>query len=565
MAKRTRKIDSTAHAATFAEIIAAAPPAGPPVVGSSIIQDRIGGTFDFYLYGNPAQRRMGEIMPVNQWPEFAQGKYSLDTRLYFLFEEMLVKYPGLEGILASRIAAVTARKQIVQPASSSPRDHAVSDFVTGSLAAMGGAGGFHGLLDVLMDAMRKGLSVVEIDWEIQPGGLVAAAARIAKDGQPGETPVTLDAIVPARFHHLWPGHFRFDKAGAIYPSLGNTGVDAPLDPRRLLIFQYAAEYDNPYGVGLLSRLIHTYTFFKQVLASWVRACEENGSPSVIGKYPSNQYSAEQTKQLTEALETLRNNSIAAIPDKWTIEALFRSTTAGSFGEGFMTLLGYLDDQAAKLVSGSTLTSSEGRRSGSMALGKVHDDVRLEKVDGDARATEYVINNQLIRRLVDFNFGPDVPAPHWRIDTESEQDTGEFITNMVKAMDAGLPLPVKGIYEKLKVAVPEEGEALLNPLMSQAALEITIKYGILTKNEVRYRMGLPPMEGGDTPFSAPSPLGLSGAPAGETADAINTDDLLIESIDDEDGGGAGVLTMAERAAGVKSFAGKKKALSRVSSL
>ena len=65
---------------------------------------------------------------------------------------------------------------------------------------------------------------------------------------------------------------------------------------------------------------------------------------------------------------------------------------------------------ARAILGQTLTTDEGRRVGSMALGKVHLQVLVMQLDGlRKQLADEVMTEQVIRPLVQLNLG-DAPIP-----------------------------------------------------------------------------------------------------------------------------------------------------------
>jgi phage gp29-like protein len=450
----------------------------PPLAASSVT-DQIGRITDYYRYGNPARSRTGSIPVRSHWPELTGGIYSQDAALYELYEEILAKDLHIFGQIQTRLSAVKSRPTSFVPSSTEPADQEVCDFVKSTLEAIGGKGGFYNLLSALLYGVATGLSIVELQWAVARGALPAGPGRSITD-----------AVIPSHFKHVFPGHFVFDKDGQVFLS---TDTKSPLDRRRLLIFCHAPVYDNPYGVGLLSRLQWVFWFKKQALTFWLRAGERTAIPNTIGSY-NGTYNEQYQRDLLQLLEDLQNSGVAVKPDTWSIEVLHKAERSGAFGEGFEKLCAFLNDEISKAVVGSTLTSSEGRRSGSLALGQIHDQVRSEKIEEDARLLMEVINHQLIRPLVDFNFGPAVPAPRFVIDTDEKEDLKAEIEIDKALLESGVSLETDYFYEKYGRPKPTDQKKNAGDLAIERALPLTdsaLRNGIVDVNEVRRRFGLPP--------------------------------------------------------------------------
>jgi phage gp29-like protein len=458
---------------------------------------------DPYREGNPARRVMGPVRAVSHWPALHGNRYTQDSALYDLFEEMLHKDGKIYAAADQRLDAVTnCRRQLIA-AGSDLKDQEVRDFVEAALGGLGG-GGFDGLIDAILQCLLMGLSVIELNWEAQGG-----------------------RIVPTGYRHLHPSQFSFDTAGQMFDALSRSAQ--PLAPERYLVARYGSQFGNPYGDGLLAHVMYHYWFKKNAITFWLQAAERIGAPALLGKYPAGDAAA--LNQLTTVLADMKVNGYAAIPESWAIEVLRQANEAGAFGEGLHGLCDWLDDQISQALVGSTLTSSEGRRSGSLALGTIHDDIRREKTEGDARLVTQCINEQLIDRLVEWNFGPDTARPHWVIETTAPENMAEKAETYRKLTGMGVPISLKHIHEAFDLPIPAEGERTLR-FDDTNLYQYHLQYGILTVNEVRATLGLPPVMTGDAPTNAGrAGMDLPLAPAGTGSPAEGVEDSLIEELED----------------------------------
>src|SRR5207302_7431312 len=75
----------------------------------------------------------------------------------------------------------------------------------------------------------------------------------------------------------------------------------------------------------------------------------------------------------------------------------------SGNEAFMNALEWHNQQIAIGILLQTLTSGEGRRNGSMALGRVHFDILLFALECMKQDIEAAVNAQIVRPLIDYNF------------------------------------------------------------------------------------------------------------------------------------------------------------------
>ena len=106
---------------------------------------------------------------------------------------------------------------------------------------------------------------------------------------------------------------------------------------------------------------------------------------------------------------------------------------------------------------------------------------------------------LTRWLVDFNWGEDVPAPGWTIDLAPELDLESEVKIDRQLLQMGVTLPEGYFYEKYGRPAPISGGRRLQYDDSNL-YQYHLQFGILTVNEVRAKLGLPPVPWGDHPTS-----------------------------------------------------------------
>jgi phage gp29-like protein len=347
-----------------------------------------------------------------------------------LYDEMESKDGHLFSVLQTRKNGVLSSPRKIEPASVTSRDLLIARFVEKALTRIPRFGA--ALLN-LLDAIGKGLSILEIVWEVREGQVWVRE---------------LKSRAPGRFSFAPDGTLRLSPDEFLARVDGNESRSLP--DRKFLRFTFGGLYDEPYGRGLCARAYWYYWFKKNNTKFWVIYNEKFGAPTVVGKYRPGA-SEEERRRLFDVVESLQNDTGVTVPESITLELLEarRSGNASTYRE----LADWCNDEISRLVLGATLTSSEGRRSGSQALGMVHERVRGEYVEADARELEDAINSQLVRWLVDFNFGSRVEAPRWTIDTTRNDFLDSEIALDRELLNCGVPLPVAYFYEKYKRPVP----------------------------------------------------------------------------------------------------------------
>lgn len=392
--------------------------------------------------------------------------------LFALYDEMEQKDGHLFAVLQTRKNGLLSRPRTVVAASESPRDQRVARFVE---AALRGIGGLEQALRNMLDALGKGLSVQEVLWRVGPEGIV---------------PKRLVSRDPGRFVPLPDGGLAL-RPDPFRPAARAESARS-LAPRKFLVFRFGGLYDAPYGRGLCARAYWYYFFKKNNLKFWVIFNEKFGSPTVVGRYRPGA-PEEDRERLMEVIENLQNDTGVTVPESVALE-LLEARRSGS-ADTYRDLADWCNDEISKIVLGATLTSGEGRRSGSLAMAKVHEAVRDEYVEADARALEEAVNGQLVRWIVDFNFGTGLPAPRWTIDTSREEDLEREARIDRELLAAGVALPRAYFYEKYQRPAPLADEAALR-YDDQNLFQYHLRYGILTVNEARERLGMAPVPWGE---------------------------------------------------------------------
>ena len=126
---------------------------------------------------------------------------------------------------------------------------------------------------------------------------------------------------------------------------------------------------------------------------------------------------------------------------------------------FMALFDKIGAEMAKAVLGQTLTSDQGRV-GSQALGNVHNEVRKDLLDADAKHIASVITRDIVTPLVRLNFGDNVEVPRFKFVTEEKADLGTFATGISTLVASGLRIPANWVRDQAGIPHPEKDEEIV---------------------------------------------------------------------------------------------------------
>ena len=354
-----------------------------------------------------------------------------------LFEEIEEKDPHLFSQMQTRKLAVTGLDWEVQPFSKDVWDKEIADFIDDQLKSIEN---FDDVLIDMLDAIGKGVSIMELCWAVDDG------YNVIDD---------IEYVHPKKL--MWDStDDEMKVCTKEYPS----GISLP--ENKFVVHRYKAKSGHTSRAGIMRVVSWMYLFKNYDIKDWVSFCEVFGMPLRLGKYDASA-SEDDKKQLMEAIISLGTDAAGIVPSSTMIEFIESQKTTSV--EIYEKLARYCDEQISKAILGQTLTSDSG--GGSYAQSKTHNEVRHDLTVADAKALAVTIRRDIIRPLVEFNFGMDAELPFFVFDcqeVEDQKETVEIYKTLV--CDMGLEIPKGHIYKKFSIPEPEEGEEVLKPPVKQ---------------------------------------------------------------------------------------------------
>ena len=311
------------------------------------------------------------------------------------------------------------------------------------------------LYDVL-DAIGKGFSVTEIVWETSER-----------------------QWMPERLEWRLPQWFDFDHdTGAMLVRRADGAVDAGaervgagdwvvLEPWKYVSHQTRAKSGLPIRGGIARSAVWFWFFKNLAIKDWVRFCEAYGMPLRLGKYGPNA-TDEDRDVLLRAVLSIASDYGAIIPEGMEIEFVeAQSSGAGTGGNTFDDLIGYLDQLLSIAVLGQTLTTKEGEHSGSYALGQVHNNVRHDIERSDGRQLAATLRRDLAIPMVRLNHGDRDAYPTVKIEREEAADLEMLIKAATAFVPLGLRIRTDDLYARTGLQRPDEADEVLEPASQPA--------------------------------------------------------------------------------------------------
>lgn len=314
----------------------------------------------------------------------------------------------------------------VERGQSEPTDRAIecADVIDEALRRMKN---FNANLREILQAIQHGYSIGELMWRIDP-----------------------DMVVVEDIKNHRPDRFKYDLNMELYHV--DAGKEELLDKDKFFRYTHNPRYNNPYGTSVLRSVYWPYWFKTNMIKFLVLFAERYGNPALIGKYPAG-WGSGQIDELVASLVTVQGTSVGAVPEGTDIDILQSSDTKADF----VTALGFFNAEISKGIIGQTLSTDEGMRVGSMALGKVHESVRMDILEADSVDLSFAVNDQLIRQLIEFNLGDVVEKPTFMIAFAEPEDDEKKANSYLTLAGIGMEFPKKFIHDEFSVPMPEKDE------------------------------------------------------------------------------------------------------------
>jgi phage gp29-like protein len=347
-----------------------------------------------------------------------------------LFEEMEEKDAHLAAILQTRKLAVLGKDYEVLPYAKTPEDERLAGAVGEMVYTIPDLEG--AFLD-LLDAIGKGFALGELIWEVAGG-----AARVKAIKWVPQKKVTFGEDLTPRL---------------LAPEAPWQGVEPP--PWKLIYHRYKARSGHASRAGVLRVVGWMYLLKNYALKDWAAFNEVFGMPLRLGKYDATASPADR-EALVRAIRNLGSDAAGVISKATEIEFIEAASRGGKTNP-YQAMAEFCNREMSKAVLGQTLTTDTAGSTGTYATARVHDLVRRDLVQADAQALGTTLREQLLRPLVGFNFGWEMPVPWFRFKYEEGEDL-KTLSEVYRNLAAlGVPLSPEHLSERFGIPWAEGGE------------------------------------------------------------------------------------------------------------
>ncbi|MCC5807583.1 MAG: DUF935 family protein [Opitutales bacterium] len=296
---------------------------------------------------------------------------------------------------------------------------------------------FDGTVYALMDAIARGISVLEIDWDLVDGYYIPVGTRTVPSTSLG-----------FEMQNHMPGGLR------LFPDRDRT------KPRRF------EEYPHKFLVGIYRgkgghiaktaqlRALAPYWLGRMLGWEWMaHRAELFGLPIRWANYPADLDDAE-IQRLASMIENMGTAAWGIFPQGVDLK-LQSGAISGVAGANEPTerLMNIADRACDLIFIGQTLTSqSDGV--GSYAMARVHRDVELDHYESYASYVAKVINSQLLPSIIELNWGSAHEVPEFQFNLPRvDHENDKVRRDKILFKDMGLPVARAWLYERHRVPPP----------------------------------------------------------------------------------------------------------------
>ncbi len=388
--------------------------------------------------------------------DYLTSAISGDTLNQFaLFEEMEEKWPELRlALYKHKFKAARRNPRIVPP--DHPQNPALArekaEFANHVFA---GIRHWHRTAFNLLDAVGKGISAAEIDWEItdSQAGTLAPPARSA---------VIIREMPWVNYRH-WS--YWWDKPELqLFPDLRNRGLHFDIPDRKFVVFHHLSKSGHPARAAMLRPLAWYFLIYLFAMKDWGTLAETFGV-DVAHAFCSKDATQEQRN--TILLHLSRLAARAGVFDEGTAINLQRAASTSAFPQE--TIVKYCSEKALECLLGASLATQAGER-GARSLGLVQQDETEELVDWTCLLFAGTMTGTALRWLMEFNFAEPGDNPVMELPGANRRDLAALANVLTLLVNLGARVPEAWVHAQFDIPHPQPFDLVDGARSGQPHLE-----------------------------------------------------------------------------------------------
>lgn len=356
----------------------------------------------------------------------AQAADAGDPRMLFeLYDEMLLKWPRLAAVEATRRLALTGLDWQIEG-----EDARAAEYCRRALARIPN---FRDALEHLASAIGRGVAVCELVWST------------------GE----LSDIVPVPHSRLCVDAYEPWRLRIRTASDPTRGVAIDAQPRKWLVHAPGAAPGRWFAGGLLRASMPLFVAQYFNFRNWLTFSEIAGMPVRVARFEPSATEAEKRDMLS-MLRALGSDAVAAFSKSIDVQML--ESRGGE--KPYQPLADYSNTEITILWLGQHLTT-DIKSSGSRAAAEIHDRVREDLLVDNIRRESDSIGRGLLAPLVESQFGAGAALPRFRRSLIESVDTKVLAETLVLAVrELGLRVSSSWAHRALGLPQAASGEATI---------------------------------------------------------------------------------------------------------
>lgn len=392
--------------------------------------DRIKGMFKGAKNTSQAQSLYQEVSYSDPTRLFADGvmRYNpseLVTRKGLRIFDKMRKDDQIKAAMSFKKHAVLSSGWEIESPKGKPEDWEVKVFLEDM---------FNNIEGTLYESLFSILSALEYGYSI--------SEKVYSQDESNR--IVLKALKTNKPHSF---EFRSDKFGNLIElrqaksQVGYTiftdGEKLPID--KFAIFTNQKEFGNHYGISDYEAAYRPW-LIKDNSYKWLAmALERRGIPALFALYDSSKYHPALISDLKDVLKNIQASTVGVVPrqDPESLE-FFQPKSIADTKNIFVNCIEMFNrDIARALLMPGLLGMTADDKSGSYARAKIHFDVFLMTIEYlRKRLEDRVMMEQIIRPLVDLNFGGVDDYPIFRFSPITEENQLDLMTKWTEMVKIG---------------------------------------------------------------------------------------------------------------------------------
>ncbi len=263
--------------------------------------------------------------------------------------------------------------------------------------------------------------------------------------------IIVSGTVPVHIKTLQNDPFIYDKDTgdliAICQTVDNTDIEIPID--KCLLYSFGSQYDEKEGHGLLHDFLPIVEDKENVMDWLMTFAERNGSPTLYGKTDDDISRDEMLNAFDDIADGTTGMTLGTQEEIGILESSHN-------GEVFFNILQYKDNQIFRRMFIGNLLLGDNSQTGTYAQSQTQLEFGSLVFDGILEEIANIIQEQMIDRVVTYNFGTEAKSPVFSFDKFSSGDLQKLFTILQPLMANGtLDTENSAVHEALALLFKAE--------------------------------------------------------------------------------------------------------------